>query len=64
MLAVPSRGAYDEFNLTLFRPGETYVVPSQLASLLILDGYAELADNRPPRAEAADFGNPQFPKRK
>jgi hypothetical protein len=32
--------------------------------LLILDGYAELVDTNPRRAEAADFGNPPFPKRK
>jgi hypothetical protein len=58
------RGAYDEFNLGHLRAGQTYVVPSRLASLLILDGYAELVDNHPPRAEAADFGGPRLPKRK
>ena len=61
---MPGRGAYDEFDLSHFRAGQTYVVPSHFASLLILDGYAELVDKHPPHAEAADFGNPQFPKRK
>ena len=64
VLALPQRGEFDEFELGHFRTGETYIVPSQLASLLILAGYAELVDTQPPRAEAADFGTPKFPKRK
>jgi hypothetical protein len=64
VLSLPERGEFDEFELGHFRTGETYVVPSQLASLLILAGYAELVDGHPPRAEAADFGQPRFPKRK
>jgi hypothetical protein len=61
---LPAPGEFDEFDLNHFRIGETYVVPSRLASLLILAGYAELVDSHPARAEAADFGQPRFPKRK
>ena len=61
---LPVLGEFDEFTLTHFRVGQTYSVPSHLASLLILAGYAELVDTRPARAEAADFAQPQFPKRK
>ena len=50
--------------MTLVAVGQTYVVPSRLASLLIIAGYADLVDSHPPRAEAADFGQPRFPKRK
>lgn len=61
---MPKRGEFDEFDLGHFRTGDTYVVPSHLASLLILAGYAELVDMHPPRAEAADHATPRFPKRK
>ncbi len=61
---LPVPGEFDEFNLAYFRVGQTYSIPSHLASLLILAGYAELVDNRAPRAEAADFAQPRFPKRK
>jgi hypothetical protein len=54
----------DEFDLERYRVGQTYVLPSRLASLLILGGYAELVDGPPARAEAADFGHPKFPKSK
>jgi hypothetical protein len=64
MKAMPAAGEFDEFDLTHFRPGDVYVVPSHLASMLILAGYAELVDSHPPRAEAADFGQPRFPRRK
>jgi len=60
---LPAPGDFDEFDLSHFRPGETYVVPSHLASLLIISGYAELVDEHPRQAEAADFGHPRFPKR-
>ena len=62
--ALPEAGEFDEFDLSHFRPGDVYVVPSHFATLLILAGYAELVDSHPPRAEAADFGQPRFPKRK
>jgi hypothetical protein len=61
---LPSAGEFDEYDLAHFRVGETYVVPARLASLLILAGHAELVDGHPARAEAADFGQPRFPRRK
>jgi hypothetical protein len=62
--ALPTDGEFDQFNLSHFRPGGVYVVPAQLASLLIISGYAEMVDEHPARAEAADFSQPKFPKRK
>jgi hypothetical protein len=64
MKALPAPGEFDEFNLSHFRLGGVFVVPSFLASMLILAGYAELVDDHPARAEAADFSQPRFPKRK
>ena len=61
--ALPDAGDFDEFDLSHFRPGGIFVVPSHLASLLIISGYAELVDEHPRQAEAADFGHPRFPKR-
>lgn len=61
---MPPEGEFDEFDLSHFRPGGTFVVPSRLASLLVISGYAELVDDRPARAAAADFGQPRFPRRK
>ena len=58
--ALPDAGDFDEFDLSHFRPGVIYVVPSHLASLLILSGYAELVEEHSRRAEAADFGHPRF----
>jgi hypothetical protein len=63
LLAAPSAGEFDEFHLEHYHVGQSYIVPARLASLLILAGYAELVDSHP-RAEAADFGHPRFPKRK
>ncbi|MCU1382399.1 MAG: hypothetical protein JWL71_1096 [Acidobacteria bacterium] len=64
MKSLPTGGELDEFNLRHFRVGSIVVVPARLASILILSGYAELVDDHPARAEAADFGQPHFPKRK
>ncbi len=61
---MPNPGEFDEFDLSHFRPGQVFVVPARLASMLIISGYAELIDDHPARAEAADFGHPKFPKRK
>jgi hypothetical protein len=61
---LPTPGEFDEFDLEHFRVGQTYVLPARLASLLILAGHADLVDSHPARAEAADFGQPKFPKRK
>lgn len=51
---LPSEGDLDEFDLRRFRVGEVYDVPSQLASLLIVAGYAEAVVRRVERAQAAD----------
>ena len=61
---MPAPGEFDEFHLEHYRVGQTYTVPSRLASLLILAGYAELVEGRSTRAEAADLGHPRVPKRK
>jgi hypothetical protein len=61
--ALPEQGEFDEFDLSHFRAGGVFVVPTRLASLLILAGCAEMVDDHPARAEAADFGQPRFPKR-
>jgi len=60
---MPTAGEFDEFHLEHYHVGQTYMLPARLASMLILAGYAELVDSQP-RVEAADFGNPRFPKRK
>jgi hypothetical protein len=62
--ALPEPGEFDEFNLKHFRVGGVFLVPARLASMLIIAGYAEMVDDHPARAEAADFGQPRFPKRK
>ena len=62
--ALPPPGEFDEFTLTHFRTGQAYTVPSHLALLLIIGGYAELVDVHPARAEAADFGQPRVPQRR
>ena len=61
---VPPPGTFDEFSISYFRVGQTYTVPSHLASVLILAGYAELVETQSARAEAADFGQPRFRKRR
>jgi hypothetical protein len=61
---VPPAGEFDEFNLSHLRAETIVVLPAQLASLLILAGHAELLDDHPSRAEAADFGQPKFPRRR
>jgi hypothetical protein len=58
---LPTPGEFDQ-DLDYFRVGQSYVVASQLASMLILAGVAELVEG--PAAEAADFGHPRFPKRR
>ena len=64
MKSLPRPGEFDEFNLSHFRAGSIAVVPARLASLLILAGHAELLDDHPSRSEAADVGQPKFPRRK
>jgi hypothetical protein len=55
LIAFPKTGELDEFDLRRFRVGEIYDVPPQLASILLISRYAELA---PPLARdtAADTG--------
>jgi hypothetical protein len=64
LTSVPKRGELDEFDLGCYHIGQVYVLPSRLASLLILGGHAEPVDSHPARGEAADYGQPRFPKRK
>jgi hypothetical protein len=61
---LPNPGEFDEYALDYFRVGQVYVVPSQLASMLILAGIADLVDGYAARAEAADFGDPRSPRHK
>lgn len=63
LIAMPEPGEFDEFHLEHYRVGQCYIVPSHLASLLIIAGYAELAEPSQ-RAEAAELGRPLPPKRK
>jgi hypothetical protein len=58
----PKGGDFDEFDLRRFTVGEIYDVPTRLASLLIISGYAELVSGGHQIAEAADFGHIRFPK--
>jgi hypothetical protein len=62
--ALPDPKEFDAFNLSHFRVGGVFLVPARLASMLIISGCAELVDDHPARAEAADFGQPRFPRRK
>ena len=52
--SLPNAGELEEFDLRRFRIGEVYEVLPQLASLLIVAGYAEAVGRRPLRAQAAD----------
>jgi hypothetical protein len=52
--SLPIAGDLEEFDLRRFRVGEIYDIPPQLASLLIVAGYAEAVARRATRAEAAD----------
>jgi hypothetical protein len=52
--SLPKPGDLEEFDLRRFSAGEVYDVPPQLASLLIVAGYAEMVASDPSRAEAAD----------
>jgi hypothetical protein len=61
--ALPTAGELDEFDLSHFHVGGTFVVPARLASILIIAGCADLVDAHPARAEAADFSRPRFPQR-
>ena len=58
---LPTLGEFDE-DLSYFHVGQSYVLPTQLASVLILAGVAEPVER--PLAEAADFGHPRYPRRR
>ena len=60
----PVDGDFDEFDLRQFRVGGIYDVPTRLASLLIIAGYAELVSSGLQISEAADFGQIRFPRPK
>jgi hypothetical protein len=43
LIARPKPGELDEFDLRRFHVGDVYDLPPQLASILLIGGYAELA---------------------
>ena len=53
--ALPPPGEFEEFDLSHFEVGQTYVVTPRMASLLIIGGYAEVVAKRPTLHEAADW---------
>ena len=63
LISLPKPGELDEVSMEHYHVGQIYVLPSQLATLLILSGHAELLSGRQQRAEAADFGQPKLPKK-
>ena len=63
-LSKPRDGDFDEFDLRRFRVGEVYDVPTQLATMLTIAGYAEFVTAGHQIAEAADFGHIRFPRSK
>lgn len=56
MRGVPPTGSLEGFDLAPyhFQAGQVYDVPSRLAEVLVLWGYAELEMRRRSRAEAPD----------
>lgn len=64
LTALPLDADFDEFDLRRFRVGEVYNVPTRLASLLIIAGYAELLNGGHQISEAADFGHIRFRRAK
>jgi hypothetical protein len=52
--SLPRSGEFDEFDLRRFRVGEVYDVPTRLASLLLISGYAEIVSDPLTQAESAD----------
>ena len=42
---LPAPGEFDEFAIDHFRVDQVYVIPSRLASMLILAGIADLVDS-------------------
>jgi len=62
--ALPAPGEFDEFDLRHFRVGGVFLVAARLGWMLIISGCAEIVDDSPARAEAADFSRSRGPKRK
>jgi len=63
LISLPKSGEMDDISLEHYHVGQIYVVPSQLATLLILSGHAELVSGGQQRDEAADFSHRRFPKK-
>jgi len=63
LISLPAPGELDDISLEHYHVGQIYVLPSQLATLLILSGHAEMVGQGQARAEAADFSNPRFPEK-
>ena len=64
LTARPIGSDFDEYDLRRFTVGEVYEVPTRLASILIISGYAELVTGGHQLSEAADFGYIRFPNAK
>jgi len=60
---LPTAGEFEGYSFDYFRVGQVYLLPSRLASMLILSGIADLVESRTDRAEAADRGHSRSPKR-
>jgi hypothetical protein len=62
--SLPKSGDFDEFDLRRFRVGDVYDVPTRLASLLSIAGYAEIVNSPSTQAQAADYGHIRRPQPK
>jgi hypothetical protein len=69
LLGLPKPGELDEFDFRLFRVGEIYDLTPNLASILLICGYAELApplslsnaaDRNAKRLKAGPLPEPEF----
>jgi len=64
IVAHPELGKVDEYDIRRrFKIGQTYELPLQLATMLIIAGYAEAASGGA-HAEAADTGVPRSRRKK
>jgi hypothetical protein len=61
MKRLPAHGDFDEYDLSHFAIGEVYDVTAQLASLLIIAGYADPMPMSPWVDTAADSNRPRKP---
>lgn len=53
LIGLPRNGEFDEYDFDWFRIGQVYELKAQLASLLIIAGYAELVPTPGARRETA-----------